>query len=84
MEKAEIQRIGKFLTDVREEIEGNDAVTMRLHLTELYRVIRTLMDEAYKSKDQDLKVVLATMEYKAQKRGAGYSSQKAQRRVYFI
>ncbi len=67
MEKAEIQRIGKFLTDVREEIEGNDAVTMRLHLTELYRVIRTLMDEAYKSKDQDLKVVLATMEFKAQK-----------------
>jgi hypothetical protein len=66
MEKAEIQRIGKFLTDVREEIEGDDPVTMRLHLTELYKVIRTLTDEASKSKDQGLKAVLTTMEYKAQ------------------
>ncbi len=67
MEKAEIQRIGKFLTEVYEEIEGDDPVTMRLHLTELYRVIRILMDGAYKNKDQGLKVLLATMEYKAQK-----------------
>ncbi len=67
MEKAEIQRIGKFLTDVYEEIEGDDPITMRLHLTELYRVIQILMDGAYNSKDEGLKVVLTTMEYKAQK-----------------
>ena len=66
MEKSRIQQIGKFLTDVYEGgCGGDEPVTMRLQLTELYRVIKELMDETFKTKDQQLKVLLATLEKRA-------------------
>lgn len=38
---------------------------MQQHLTELYRVITLLMDETFKTEDQNLKVLLAHLEYRA-------------------
>ena len=38
---------------------------MRLHLTELYRVIRRLMDATFATQDQALKVLLAALEKRA-------------------
>lgn len=66
MEKAEIRQISDFLYDVNEGLcEGDEVVTMQLQLTELYRVIKRLMDATFETKDQRLKVRLATLEYKA-------------------
>jgi hypothetical protein len=49
MDKAEIKRIGGFLSDVYEGIcEGDEPATMQLHLSELYRIIQILMDETFK------------------------------------
>jgi len=53
MEKAEINRIGSFFSDVYEGIcDGDDHTTMQLQLTELYRIIRILMDKTFETKDQ--------------------------------
>jgi len=42
-------------------------MTALYRLPELYRIIKLLMDETYKAKDKQLKVLLATLEYKARK-----------------
>ena len=48
MKKADIKRIAGFLSDVFEGIcEGDDNTTMQLQLTELYRIIRFLMDATF-------------------------------------
>lgn len=66
MDTAEIKRIGDFLNGVYEGIcERDEPATMQLHLSELYRVIKNLMDETFNAKDQKLKVLLASLEYKA-------------------
>jgi hypothetical protein len=66
LDKAEIKPIADFLNDVYEGLrEGDDVTTMQIQLTELYRVIRLLMDETFKAQDQDLKVLLASLEYRA-------------------
>ena len=68
MEKAEIKQISDFLYDVYEGLcEGDEPVTMQHQLTELYRVIKRLMDATFETKDQRLKVLLATLEYNARK-----------------
>jgi len=68
MEKAEIKHIADFISDTWEGICGGDEpTTMQLQLTELYRIIKKLMDATYQTKDQQLKVLLATLEYKARK-----------------
>ncbi len=68
MEKAEIKQIADFLSNVYEGIcEGDGRTTMELQLTELYDIIKRLMDTTFKTKDQQLKVLLATLELKARK-----------------
>ena len=68
MEKAEIKRIADFINDTWEGICGGDEpTTMQLQLTELYRIIKKLMDATYQTKDQQLKVLLASLEYKARR-----------------
>jgi hypothetical protein len=63
IDKAEVKQIADFLNDVYEGIcECDDVTTMQMQLTELYRVIRLLMDETFKAQDQDLKVLLASLE----------------------
>lgn len=68
MEKAEIKRINDFLADVHEGIcEIDPPYIQHMQLTELYRIIERLMDATFKTKYQELKVLLATLEYKARK-----------------
>jgi len=64
--KTEMRQIAAFLRDVHEDLceqEGDTA--LRLHLTELYRVIKRLMDATFATDDQDLKVLLASLELRA-------------------
>jgi len=69
MEKAEIKRIGDYLKDLEEGLYEWDyrGITTQGHLTELYRIIKRLMDATFETKDQELKPLLATLEYKARK-----------------
>lgn len=69
MKKAEIKQIGAYLKDLEEGLVEWDyrGITTQGHLTELYRIIKLLMDATFKTKDQQLKPLLATLEYKARK-----------------
>lgn len=69
MEKAEIKRIGNYIKDLEEGLVELDyrGITTQGQLTELYRIIKRLMDATYETKDQQLKPLLATLEYKARK-----------------
>ncbi len=69
MEKAEIQRIADYLKDLEESLYEWDyrGVTTQGQLTELYRIIKRLMDATFKTKDQQLKPLLATLECKDRK-----------------
>ena len=69
MEKVEIKRIADYLKDLEEGIVEWDyrGITTQGHLTELYRIIKRLMDATFETKDQELKPLLATLEYKARK-----------------
>ena len=69
MEKAEIKRIGDYIKDWEERLAESlyDRIALEIELPEFHRVIKRLMDETFKTKDQDLKVLLATLEYKARK-----------------
>jgi len=69
MEKAEIKRIGAYLKDLEEGLYEWDyrGITTQGQLTELYRIIKRLMDATFKAKDQDLKVLLASLEYKSRR-----------------
>jgi len=70
MDKAEVKQIADFLIEVREDLyEGERDTALRLNLTELYRVIQRLMDATFAAQDQDLKLLLASLEYKARLRG---------------
>ena len=68
MDKAEIKNIGAYLKDLEEglyEWDYRGLITLG-HLTKLYEIIKTLMDATFKA-DQELKPLLATLEYKARK-----------------
>ena len=66
MKKEEIKRIRDFLSNVYEGICEQDPPYMQqLQLNKLYKIIENLMDETFKTKDQDIKALLATLEYKA-------------------
>ena len=67
MDKPEIKKIADYLKDLEEGLYEWDyrGLTTQGHLTELYRIIKRLMDATYETKDQELKPLLATLEYKA-------------------
>ena len=69
MEKAEIKRIADYLKDLEEGLYEWDyrGITTQGQLTELYRINQRLMDATFKTKDQQLKPLLAILEYKARK-----------------
>ena len=62
MEKAEIKAIADYLKDLEEGLYERDyrGITTQGQLTELYRIIKRLMDATYETKDQELKPLLAT------------------------
>ena len=54
MEQAEIKAVGDFLSDVYESIcEGDETTIMQQQLTELYRVIKRLMDLTSKAPERE-------------------------------
>ena len=66
MKNSEIQGIRKLFADVNEGLcEGDPPVSMQLHLSELYRTIKLLMDETSKTEDKKVRVQIATLEYAA-------------------
>jgi len=69
MDKAEIRQIADYLRDLEEGLVEWDyrGITTQGQLTELYRIIERLMGATFKTKDQELKPLLATLEYKARK-----------------
>jgi hypothetical protein len=69
MEMAEIKSIAEYLIDLEEGLYEWDyrGLTTQGQLTELYRIIKRLMDATFETTDQKLKVLLATLEYKARK-----------------
>lgn len=68
MKKAEIKQIADYLKDLEEGLYEWDyrGITTLGDLTELCRIIQTLMDATFKA-DQELKPLLATLEYKARR-----------------
>ena len=69
MNKAEVKQIADFLIEVREGLcEGDGDAALRLYLTELYRVIQRLLDATFAARDQELKILLAGLEYEARLR----------------
>jgi len=69
MDKVEIKWVADYLKDLEEGLYEWDyrGITTQGQLTELYRIIERLMDATFETKDQQLKVLLATLEYKARK-----------------
>ena len=69
MKKAEIKQIADYLKHLEEGLYEWDyrGIITQGQLTELYRIIKRLMDATYKTEDQELKPLLATLEYKARK-----------------
>jgi hypothetical protein len=69
MEQDDVQRIIDYIKDLEEGLYELDytGVVARRKLDELYPIIETLMNETFKAKDQQLKVLLASLEYKARK-----------------
>ncbi|UCH70490.1 MAG: hypothetical protein JSV29_00450 [Candidatus Bathyarchaeota archaeon] len=69
MEKAEIKQIAEYIKDLEEGLYEWDyrGITTQGHLTKLYGIIERLMQATFETKDQQLKPLLATLEYKARK-----------------
>jgi hypothetical protein len=69
MNRDEIKKISDFLKDLEEGLYERDytGIIARQKLDEIYSVIPRLMAATFKTKDQQLKVLLASLEYKARK-----------------
>ncbi len=69
MEKDEIKQIADYIKDLEEGLDEWDyrgLITLG-HLTKLHQIIERLMNATFKTEDQELKPLLATLEYKARK-----------------
>ena len=67
MEKVAIKQVADYIKDLEEGLDAWDyrgPITLG-HLTKLHQIIRRLMDATYETDDQELKPLLATLEYKA-------------------
>ena len=69
MDRTEIKCIGEYIKDLEEGLYEWDyrGITTQGHLTKLYGIIERLMQATFETKDQQLKPLLATLEYKARK-----------------
>lgn len=69
MERAEIEHIGDYLKDLEEglvELDYGGPPTLG-DLNRLYVINKSLMEATFKTDDQELKPLLATLEYKARR-----------------
>lgn len=69
MEKPQIKQIGKYLKNLEENLyeDNYDSIAVRAELPNLYQTIKLLMDETFKTEDQELKTLLAYMEMRLRK-----------------
>jgi hypothetical protein len=68
MDKAEIRQIAGFLSDVREGLfRRSGEPALRLHLTELYRIIPQLADANRATENQTVKTLLKHLTLKAKR-----------------
>ena len=69
MEKTEIKRIADYIREIEEGLDKLNCreITTQRHITKLHLTIERLMDTTFNTKDQQLKVLLATLEYKARR-----------------
>ena len=69
MEKAEIQRIREYAIELEEGLYEWDyrGLPTLGNLTELYRIIEQLMEATSKEQDENRRILLAALEYKARK-----------------
>lgn len=69
MKQAEIKRNGGYIKDWEEGLAewDYDRIAMQTEMPYLYQVIEQLMEATFKAKDKGLKVLLASLEYKARK-----------------
>jgi len=75
-----VDQIKSVIADSHEALnDGGNPKTLPLHLTELHRVNKLLMDEIAKTDDQDMKVALATLEYAARKQKSAIEERLAVR-----
>ena len=80
MTKTEIDQVKSLIADGHEALsEGGYSRTLPLHLTELCRTIRVLMDATADTDDQNMKVALATLEYAARKQKSAIEERLAMR-----
>ena len=67
MDKAQIKQIADYIKDLEEGLDAWDyrgPITLG-HLTKLHQIIERLMKATFETEDQELKPLLATLEYKA-------------------
>ena len=67
MEKDEIKQVADYIKDLEEGLDAWDyqGPSTLGHLTKLHQIIERLMKAAFETEDQELKPLLATLEYKA-------------------
>ena len=70
MEKVEIKQVADYIKDLEEGLVEWDyrGLSTLGHLTKLHQIIERLMDATFQTDDQELKPLLATLEYKARQR----------------
>lgn len=64
MQKAQVKEVGEYLKNLEDSLNSQDSpsASFQTELPKLYETIKLLMDETFKTKDQDLKSLLAYME----------------------
>jgi len=64
MQKSQIKQIGDYLKNLENRLNSQDSSPTYLHteLSKIYETIKLLMDETFKAKDKELKILLAYME----------------------
>ncbi len=69
MERAEIKCIADYLKDMEKGLYEWDyrGIATQQQLTKLYDIIKTLMNATFRTKNQQLQVLLATLERKGRK-----------------
>ena len=69
MTKSQLKQLTDYIKDLAEGLVewDYDHISMQAELPKIYETIKLLMDETFKTKDQDLKPVLAYMEMKLRK-----------------
>jgi hypothetical protein len=59
MNKPQIKQVGNYLKNLEGNLYMYDSIALQAQLPRLYETIKLLMDETFKTDDQELKPLLA-------------------------